>query len=175
MSKESWYKVSNSKTPLSQGDIFFNCPIVVPEYTPTEDTRELKAQIEEYNVVVLTQSCDLINNKINIALVSPVYTLSQLITEDPEFTSKRKKEKLRQGDYHSLHMLQDPSKKGFPKEIYIVNFHSVFGAPISLLNDLMTTQKRRLTLLSPYKEHLSQSFARFLMRVGLPSNIPPFT
>ena len=25
-----------------------------------------------------------------------------------------------------------------------------------------------------YREHLSQSFARFFMRVGLPVNIPPF-
>jgi hypothetical protein len=33
---------------------------------------------------------------------------------------------------------------------------------------------RRLRLLPPYREHLSQAFARFFMRVGLPVDIPPF-
>jgi len=33
---------------------------------------------------------------------------------------------------------------------------------------------QRLRLLPPYREHLSQAFARFFMRVGLPSDIPPF-
>lgn len=28
-----------------------------------------------------------------------------------------------------------------------------------------------VTLNSPYKEHLSQAYARFFMRVGLPTNI----
>ena len=31
-----------------------------------------------------------------------------------------------------------------------------------------------LRLLPPYGEHLSQAFARFFMRVGLPVDIPPF-
>jgi hypothetical protein len=29
-------------------------------------------------------------------------------------------------------------------------------------------------LLPPYREHLSQAFARFFMRVGLPVEVPPF-
>jgi len=28
---------------------------------------------------------------------------------------------------------------------------------------------------SPYLEHLSQNFARYFMRVGLPSDLPDFT
>ena len=31
-----------------------------------------------------------------------------------------------------------------------------------------------VTLLPPYREHLSQAFARFFMRVGLPLDIAPF-
>ena len=29
-------------------------------------------------------------------------------------------------------------------------------------------------IIPPIREHLSQAFARFFMRVGLPFNIPPF-
>jgi hypothetical protein len=35
--------------------------------------------------------------------------------------------------------------------------------------------KKRIRLLPPYREHLSQAFARHFMRVGLPSGIPQFT
>jgi len=34
--------------------------------------------------------------------------------------------------------------------------------------------ENRPRLLSPYVEHFSQSFARFFMRVGLPSQIPAY-
>jgi hypothetical protein len=33
----------------------------------------------------------------------------------------------------------------------------------------------RWRLQSPFLEHFSQAFARFFMRVGLPSAVPPFT
>ena len=32
----------------------------------------------------------------------------------------------------------------------------------------------RWRLQSPFREHFSQAFARFFMRVGLPAAIPPF-
>jgi hypothetical protein len=35
-------------------------------------------------------------------------------------------------------------------------------------------EKLHLRLLPPYRKHLSQSFARFIMRVGLPIDIPSF-
>ena len=34
--------------------------------------------------------------------------------------------------------------------------------------------RQRLRLLSPYKEHFAQSFARFFMRVGLPRDAGAF-
>jgi hypothetical protein len=33
---------------------------------------------------------------------------------------------------------------------------------------------KRLRLLPPYREHLSQAFARFFMRIGLPVHIDLF-
>lgn len=35
----------------------------------------------------------------------------------------------------------------------------------------MTEKKQRLRLLPPYREHLSQAFARYFMQVGLPVNV----
>ena len=51
----------------------------------------------------------------------------------------------------------------------IVDFHSVHTVPRAFLDTLIAERAaKRLRLLPPYREHLSQSLARFFMRVGLP-------
>jgi len=49
-----------------------------------------------------------------------------------------------------------------------------FWSTLKLFGQLRAENGETLRLLSPYKEHLSQSFARFFMRVGLPIDIDPF-
>jgi hypothetical protein len=63
----------------------------------------------------------------------------------------------------------------FKKDFLIVDFRNVFGVHISFLMQFIRNQNKRLRLLSPYREHLSQAFARFFMRVGLPADIPKFS
>ena len=56
----------------------------------------------------------------------------------------------------------------------LVDFRTVYGVHFDTLLDLIRKSTRRLRLLPPCREHLSQGFARFFMRVGLPVEIPPF-
>jgi hypothetical protein len=57
-------------------------------------------------------------------------------------------------------------------EVRIVNFHTIFTIPRDFLESLLRERGRnRLRLRSPYREHLSQAFARFFMRVGLPQPV----
>ena len=61
-----------------------------------------------------------------------------------------------------------------PSEHRIVDFHSVHTVPRVFLEGLIAERgTKRLRLLPPYREHLSQSFARFFMRVGLPETVKP--
>ena len=54
-------------------------------------------------------------------------------------------------------------------ELRVVDFHDIFTVPRTFLETLLgQRQVARLRLLPPYREHLSQAFARFFMRVGLP-------
>ena len=54
-------------------------------------------------------------------------------------------------------------------EIRVVDFHDIFTVPRTFLESLLSQrQTPRLRLLPPYRDHLSQAFARFFMRVGLP-------
>ena len=58
---------------------------------------------------------------------------------------------------------------GSSTELRVVDFHDIFTVPRTFLEALLARrQLPRLRLLPPYREHLSQAFARFFMRVGLP-------
>jgi hypothetical protein len=57
-------------------------------------------------------------------------------------------------------------------DIRLVDFHDVFTIPREFLEKLIEQRgESRVRLLPPYREHLSQAFARFFMRVGLPVSI----
>jgi hypothetical protein len=176
MSNKIWYKIANSKTPLTQGDIFLKCSVVVPSYKKdlSETNNTLNAKIYEYDVIILSHSCDLINRKVDIVLVSPIFTLTKFCEKDASFNSPKTKERLRQGNYPPYHLLNKPTHKGFIDDYIVVDFHRVLGIPLFFLQQFIKDQKRRLSLISPFREHLSQAFARYFMRVGLPSDIPVF-
>ncbi len=56
----------------------------------------------------------------------------------------------------------------------VVDFREIYSLPFELLTLQAEAAEKRWRLKSPYLEHFSQAFARFFMRVGLPSAIPPF-
>jgi len=59
---------------------------------------------------------------------------------------------------------------GHAMEHRVVDFHAIYTVPRDFLESLLKErQKPRLRLLPPYREHLSQAFARFFMREGLPA------
>ena len=47
----------------------------------------------------------------------------------------------------------------------------IFSVPVHLASSTAKRNGKRLRLCPPYREHLSQAFARYFMRVGLPINI----
>ena len=83
-------------------------------------------------------------------------------------------EDVRQGIIWNLSMLNAYDGDILKMDIRIVDFHEVFSLPGTFLENWLSYQGVRLRLLPPYREHLSQAFARFFMRVGLPIDIPRF-
>ena len=53
----------------------------------------------------------------------------------------------------------------------VVSLHDIHTLPIDFVESYYANQGDRLRLRSPYLEHLSQSFARFFMRVALPIEV----
>lgn len=155
--------------------MFQSCPVIIPPKNRIKPGDKVPADFEEYDVVVMSQSCDLVLKKIDLVLVCPIWTLSNLEYENDFLKSRNGKEQLRQGNVPGYHLLNKCEIKGFEQEYIVVDFWNVYGVYLDFLIELAKDSGKRLRLLSPYREHLSQAFARFFMRVGLPADIPKFT
>jgi hypothetical protein len=82
-------------------------------------------------------------------------------------------EDARKGRLPAFHVLAESSIDGFKREVRVVDFRRVYSLPVPFMRRRASLGSR-LRLMPPYREHLSQSFARFFMRVGLPIDIPAF-
>lgn len=155
-----------------QGDFIDTCPVLIPTSSFREN--DISARVIEYDVIILSQSCDLAHRKLDLVLVSPVWNISELESKSDFFKSRKGKESLRQGNISGYHLLNRCKLEGCENDYLIVDFRNVYGVPLDFIIDLAKDRGKRLRLLPPYREHLSQAFARFFMRVGLPVDIPPF-
>ncbi len=168
-----WYSTAEKDDPVQQGNIVLDCQIVCPCSEAKQAKQELVANIRVYDVIIMSQSCDLQSEKIKIVLVCPLYTLAELGNNSPAYKTSDMKERLRKGWIVGYHLLNKCKIKE-NEDFLIVDFKNVFGVPLNFLKHLTGSRRERKRLLPPYREHLSQSFARFFMRVGLPTDIPSF-
>jgi len=171
--KYPWYSKVSASDPLQQGDFIFSCPILHPKTNEYVADQTIETDVTEYDVIVMSQSCDLIANKIELVLVCPFYPLTELEQLYPDYKSVRMKNKLLEGYIVGYHLLNE-SKDNNINDFLVVDFKSVYSVPMKLLKQMVKQRGQRIRLLPPYREHLSQSFARFFMRVGLPLDIPKF-
>lgn len=175
-----WYETISNSNQLLQGDLIVRCPIIIPPNDINVDAEGVVQQQEQinvivYNTVIMSQSCDLENGKIDNVLVCPYYTLGDFIDQLPagdQIGRGRTKmlEALRRGNYGGYHLLNKDEDNGLP-EFSIVDFKNVFSINYSFLQRHAEGLDARPRLLPPYREHMSQAFARFFMRVGLPMNV----
>ncbi len=169
-----WYDLIDGNS-IEQGDFIPQCPIIIPP--PALNTGlEIDVDVQLLNAIILSQSCDLLNDKLVIALVcpyTPLRTWVETLPQERHSSGKARKneiENLRKGVTLGYHLLNKDESKGL-NDYQVVDFKNVYGIQVAALRDVALSTKERLRLLSPYKEHLSQAFARYFMRVGLPQDI----
>jgi len=170
--KYPWYEITYDLF-ITQGDFIIECPVLIP---PDNLNQALKTKIEYRleNIIVMSHACDLAYNKLEFVVVCPYLTLSEFEAVNENLKTLKMKETLRRGNIPGYHMLGSCELAEMQREICVVDFRYIYSLPRSLLDNLVKKNPRRLRLLPPYREHLSQAFARFFMRVGLPVDIPPF-
>jgi hypothetical protein len=158
---------------LAQGDLLPDC--LIPDF-PADfgvDASQ-NVQIFKGNLIVLTQSCDLENRKVDHVALAPISSIAKFSQQNPDFNNKGRREEVRRGRHEGLYLLPSPEDPGNNQEALVVDFRQIISLPFGYLTRHANGLGFRWRLQSPYLEHFSQAFARFFMRVGLPSAIPPY-
>jgi hypothetical protein len=169
-----WW-ISATGEGLMQGDFLPHCyvPLFQPEFG-RQTTAAAPVAVEVRDCVVLTQSCDLENDKAVLVALCPVFFLSDFEAVNKPFAQKGAWERVRQGRVEGLHLLASPMEPANNRASLVADFRQIYSLPLGYLRRHAASLGPRWRLRSPFLEHLSQAFARLFMRVGLPSAIPAF-
>ena len=169
MSASWWSQINHNQ--LAQGDLLPECNIPV-------FTGEIEGIPEEGlkrgRLIVVTQSCDLENGKAEYVALCPVHTLEEFEGVNARFKQKGMWENVRKGRVEGLHLLASPTQPDDNRRAMVVDFGQIVSLPFPFLSTHADELGNRWRLDSPFLEHFSQAFARFFMRVGLPSGISPY-
>ena len=169
MMSDSWYSHVEAENPLTQGDLISDCPVISWAAGPlnlsgSEEGEVLKAATTAIraDVVVMTQACDLENNKVDNVIMCPHISISEYrkVWEDEMKRLKQtptKKawgrlcEDIRDGYIWNLSILNAGESGDLKTEHRIVDFHDVYTIPRSFLESLLKQRGRpRLRLNPPY-------------------------
>lgn len=155
------YEIPGTDIGLTQGDIFVDCPIV-DWIRSTSDTWEPQQYTQK--VIVLTQACDLANQKTGRVQIATVHDVNQLVATN-FVKATTVKDQIRTHRVFGLYFL--PEFENYLPES-IVDFRDVHTVPRELLEQFIRTGKRLIRLQTPYREHLAQHFAVTFSRIALP-------
>lgn len=197
MTAYPWWEEVEAGAPVMQGDIIEACPVAVFREDLKFDaganldallkTLSAGVGIQPTRAVVMTQACDLEQHKVRNVILCPINTLEEFETEWRERFEAEKNKKPSGADWKSviasvkagrvwnltlLRKREPDAGVQLTTSTTVVDFHEVFSVPLAFLQLWVTKSgTRRLRLAPPYREHLSQAFARFFMRVGLPVDV----
>jgi hypothetical protein len=180
MSDGDWYEVIQGES-LLQGDILRACPVVqlvggVP-WPPAPDAA-VEVDLVEVDLILMTQSCDLENDKVEDVLLAQVIAWPVVVKNEVEkgntvVKAREFRKKLIEGIVPGLSLLHKREQQpALPWSV--VDFHRLFTLPKAFVRRVVAGAGPRLRLRSPYREHLAQAFARYFMRVGLPHDARAF-
>lgn len=188
---DPWYERVLADAPIMQGDFVFNCPLLAwkaeePEIRGQGDAEELldTCEVIAGDVVVMTQACDLEQSKVSEVVVCSIHTLTEVKATWEEHCRAGQQtptdrawrtffDRICNGFIWNYAMLNRGEADGLQTEHRVADFHDIYTVPIKFLESIAAQRGPRLRLRPPYREHLSQAFARYFMRVGLPSSVEP--
>jgi hypothetical protein len=194
-----WYGVWNSRKPLAQGLIIPNFQYPKLSEIPLPNVSEVQPlDYEQFDAIVLSQSCDLSGKAVPFIHICPVDTLGAIFKEKAAIFNTAKArgkhlEQLEKGDFtnqfitnkfttYSLNKLKrelpranfsDEFEK-FKNERLVINFHEAIVVSTEYFRKFAKSGVHYLTLNPPYREAMAQKYGLFFMRVGNPVNYLPY-
>lgn len=172
-----WFELQENSADITQGDIIKGCPVpILKEFDISEEGQNVQAEIATIDGIVLTQACDIANNKVDNIILCAITSKNeferiQRSIGKGEKEIKKNIDGIIKGQQNAYHIINDYKSEEFSQDYYIINFKDIFSVPVDVACAIAKKNGKRLRLCPPYREHLSQAFARYFMRVGLPINI----
>ena len=172
-----WFELIENSSEITQGDILRSCPVpILKEVNFDDNATNVDAEVVYVDGIILTQACDIANNKVESIIVCAVTsrgdfnkTLKEAGKGDKEINNQLTG--IIKGQQHAYHIINSYTSDVFSQDYFIVNFKEIYSVPVDVARTIAKQNGKRLRLCPPYREHLSQAFARYFMRVGLPINI----
>lgn len=157
---------------LQQGDLLEDCPVLAlaEDFDPTDKDRENTVGIIYSDLIVISHTCDLLNDKLPNVAFCEVFTFERYLELNAGF---RKSEfaNIQKGRYQGLTLLGKTEESKSANLQYVVDLRSIVSLPLAFAKRHALKQNPRYRLQSPFVEHLSQAFGRCYMRVALPEEI----
>ena len=159
------YQVSSATLPLDQGDIIDGCPILQIVKFDQRNPESPQVACSTHRVVVLTQTCDLANQKTQRITVAIVHD-AQFLVEQNIVRAADVRGAIRAGRVYGWYFL--PSCRECDLSESIVDLRQLYTIPREVLESLCATGRRKARIQPLYREHLAKHFADTFSRIGLP-------
>jgi hypothetical protein len=150
---------------LDQGDILDDCPLPWTAFWDLDRDPQIVTEVIFQRVIVLTQTCDLANNKVNLATVAIVREAEALV-RGGVLKAADVKGPIRAGRIWGLYFLPKADDLGLPESI--VDLRQLHTVRLDMLRALCQRGKRTARLQPLYREHLNKFFGDTYSRIGLP-------
>ncbi len=159
------YRQPSREEAIDQGDIIDGCPLLeVTGFDPV-NVDPLEVGYSGDRVVVLTQACDLANEKTTAVVVAPILPAQSLVDQHT-LKSSEVRGPIRSGRVYGLYYLPKSADLGLPEAI--VDLRQLHTVRLDLLLALCGKGLRRARIQPLYREHLAKHFADTYSRIGLP-------
>ena len=126
-----WF-ASITNPQLEQGDFLSSCPLY--------QVKNGSFARETANVIVMSHSCDLANDKLEIVQVCPYWPLEGLAAQVEYLRGRRGREDLRRGNLPGFHLLNHCALPGLETDFLVLDFRSLFGVAVATARELAQTQ-----------------------------------
>jgi hypothetical protein len=154
-----------AEDPIDQGDILEGCPLTFLVQNNLDDPGPTEVDCIPARVLVLTQTCDLANQKASLITVAVVHD-AQVLVDEGLLKPADIKGPIRGGRVFGWYFLPAAEELGLPE--MIVDLRQLHTVRLTVLTALCRRGQRRARLRSLYREHLARHFADTYSRIGLP-------
>lgn len=151
--------------PVSQGDIFDECPIFGFDADDEHADMDGDARRWRVQVVVLTQACDLAAEKTTRVVVAVMHDAQKLV-ESGVLKASLVRDQIRRHQVYGWYFLPQSDSPNVSESL--VDLRHLQSVPLAILNQLVERGQRLCRLETPYREHMGQHFANTYARIGLP-------